>query len=464
MSPRRRWAALGVLSASLLVIVMDLTILNVALPELTADLRPSATAQLWIVDIYSLLLAGLLITMSSLGDRWGRKRMLLTGFVVFGGASLLVLLADTPATVIAVRALLGVGGAMIMPTTLSLIRSIFTDPAERARALGVWAATSGLGAAIGPIVGGFLLEHFSWQAAFLVNVPFMALALGFGLWLLPEARDPKPGRWDFLGTVGSIAGMVALVWAIKHFAKEGLDDVTAWAALALALTLLTWFVRRCLTREDPLLDVRLFRRAPLTAGTIAALASMFAMAAMLLLVAQWLQNVEGFSPLAAGVRLLPLAVGGAIASALAPWLATKVGERAVLAGGLAIAAAGLGVVGIAGEPLAYGAVAVALALIGAGFGSLAIGSVLIMNSTPPEKAGNAAAIEEVAYDLGNVLGIAILGSIAAAITRAQLTDGAAPDAAFTESLVGVGLIGGVTMLAVSGLVYALLRQRVSLST
>jgi DHA2 family multidrug resistance protein-like MFS transporter len=292
MSPRRRWAALTVLSASLLVIVMDLTILNVALPELTADLRPSATEQLWIVDVYSLLLAGLLITMSAVADRWGRKRLLLLGFVVFGGASLLVLFASTPLTV------LGVGGAMIMPTTLSLIRSIFEDPAERARALGVWAATSGVGVAVGPIVGGLLLEHFSWQAAFLVNVPLMGVALGFGLWLLPEARDPEPGNWDLLGTAGSIAGMVALVWTIKHFAKEGFDDLAAWAGLAVAIGLLTWFVRRCLTREDPLLDVRLLQGAPLAAGAVAALASMFAMAAMLLLIAQWLQTVEGHSPLA----------------------------------------------------------------------------------------------------------------------------------------------------------------------
>lgn len=486
LSPRRRWAALAVLSSSLLVIVMDMTILNVALPELSADLQPSASEQLWIVDVYSLLLAGLLVPMSALADRWGRKRMLLAGFGVFGGASLLVLAADTPLGVIAVRSLLGVGGAMIMPTTLSLIRSIFTDPAERARALGVWAATSSLGVAVGPIVGGLLLESFSWQAAFLVNVPVMVVAVIAGVLLLPEARDPAPGRWDAVATVLSIAGMIALVWSIKRFAKEGVDAAAAWAALAAAAALLTWFVRRCLRRPDPLLDVRLFTRRPFTAGTIAALASMFAMAALLLLLSQWLQLVEGHSPLEAGVRLLPLAAGALVVAPLAPALGERIGARTVLAGGVATSAAGFLVLWLAGGDLAYPAVALALVLLGGGAGSLAIASAIIMSGTPPEKAGNAAAIEETAYDLGNVLGVAILGSVAAAFFRSQLDLGPGLDpalahdaqeslggaleiaaangladlaaragAAFTDSLVQLGLIGGVTLLAAAALVFAL---------
>src|SRR5690606_7109159 len=190
-----------------LVIMMDITVLNVALPDLAAQLRPTANQQLWIVDAYSLALAGLLVPMSALADRWGRKRLLLTGFTVFGGVSLLVLAAASPAAVIAVRALLGAGGAMIMPTTLSMIRSVFTDPRERATALGVWAAVSSLGMAVGPIVGGVLLERFSWHAAFLVNVPLMVAALAAGLLLLPEVRAPNPGRWDVVATVLSVVGM-----------------------------------------------------------------------------------------------------------------------------------------------------------------------------------------------------------------------------------------------------------------
>lgn len=398
----RRWACLTVLSAGLLVISMDMTVLNVALPDLAADPAPTASGQLWIVDVYSLVLAGLLVPMSALADRWGRRRLLLAGFAVFGGASLMVSAADSPATVIAVRALLGVGGAMIMPTTLSMIRAVFTDPAERATALGVWAAISSLGVAMGPIVGGLLLEHFSWHAAFLVNVPLMVVALIAGLLLLPESRDPAPGRWDAAATVLSVVGMVALVWAIKRFAKEGPVDSAAWAAAVSATVLLGWFVLRCLRRPDPLLDVRLFARAPFTAGTVAALSWMFATAALLLLVAQWLQLVEGHSPLWAGVYLLPLAGGAAVASPLAPALAARIGARTVLAGGLAVA--GVGFLALYAVPgtLGYPVIALALALLGAGGGSPAIASAIIMSGTPPAKAGNAAAIEETAYDLGNV--------------------------------------------------------------
>ncbi|MFI8896361.1 MFS transporter [Streptomyces paradoxus] len=490
LSARRRWGSLAVLSASLLVVVMDMTILNVALPDMTAALAPSASQQLWIVDVYSLLLAGLLVAMSALGDRWGRKLLLLGGFAVFGGASVLVLAADSPAMVIAVRAALGVGGAMIMPTTLAILRTVFTDPAERATALGVWAATSSFGAAAGPIVGGLLLEHFSWRAAFLVNVPLMAVALVAGLLLLPESRDPSPGAWDVPATALSVAGMVALVWSIKRFAKEGLDAPAAWAALLAAAVMLTRFVRRCLRRPKPLLDVRLFQRKPFTAGTVSALAVMFAMGALLLLVAQWLQLVEGHSPLQAGVHLLPIAAGAGVASFLAPALAPRIGARTVLAGGLAVTAAGFLALWATSGTLGYPVVALALTLLGAGTGSLAIASAIIMSGTPQAKAGNAAAIEETSYDLGNVLGVAVLGSAAAVVYRShldaasldnqvvspsQLTtaqeslSGAldiaartgAPELAaraqnaFSDSIATIGLLGGLAMLAAAAAVFLL---------
>jgi DHA2 family multidrug resistance protein-like MFS transporter len=223
VSAGRRWGALAVLSASLLVVVMDLTILTIALPDLAADLRPSAAQQLWIIDSYSLVLAGLLVSMSALADRWGRRRMLLAGFVVFGGASALVLVARSAETVVAVRALLGIGGAMIMPTTLSMIRTVFTDPRERATALGVWSAVAALGAAVGPIVGGLLLENFGWRAAFLVNVPCMAVALVAGVLVLPEARDPalaeraKDAFVTAMADTSLVAGVVMLVVAAVVF-------------------------------------------------------------------------------------------------------------------------------------------------------------------------------------------------------------------------------------------------------
>ncbi|MFF0717522.1 MFS transporter [Micromonospora sp. NPDC003816] len=437
LSPRRRWAALAVLSTSLLVVVMDMTILNVALPDMAAALSPTAAQQLWIVDIYSLVLAGLLVSMSTLGDRWGRRRLLLAGFSVFGGASLLILVAESAPMVIAVRALLGVGGAMIMPATLSMIRSLFTDPAERAKALGIWAAVASLGAAVGPIVGGVLLEHFAWQAAFLLNVPWMVAAIVAAVLLLPEARNPNPGRWDALATVLSIAGMTALVWSIKRIAKEGPTDLLALAALTAGLALLVWFVLRCLRSDSPLLRVRLFGVPSFTAGTLAALFTMMAMGSALLLSAQWLQLVRGMSPLQAGVALLPLAIAATVVSPLAPALAQRIGARTVLVGGLALAGLGFAVLAVAPEPLGYTPVGIFLALLGAGMGSLAIASAIIMSGTPAEHAGSAAAIEETSYELGAVLGVAVLGSTAAALYRAELPASDLAAAGLSPEQVGV---------------------------
>ncbi|MEU6790011.1 MFS transporter [Nonomuraea angiospora] len=427
----RRWAALAVLSASLLLITMDMTILNVALPQISADLRPGAVELLWMIDVYSLVVAGLLVAVSALGDRWGRKRMLVSGFVLFGLASVAVLWADSPAEVIAVRALLGVGGAMIMPSTLSMIRNLFTDARERATALGVWAAMAAVGGALGPIVGGLLLEAFSWHAAFLVNVPVMAVAVVTGLLLLPESRNPDPGRWDALGTVLSMVGMIALVYAIKHVATEGLDAWTALTAVLAAVTL-TWFVRRCLRRPDPLLEIRLFRGGAFTSGTVAAFTTSIAMAGMMLLMVQWAQLVQGYSPLQTGLAMLPMAVGSAVLSPLAPALATRIGARTVLAGGLVVGALGFVVLWIA--PTTYPWVAVSILLIGAGMGSLAIASAVIMAGAPAEKAGSAAAIEETSYEIGGTFGVAVLGSLAAALYRAELPENATD--AVRESLGG----------------------------
>ncbi|OUZ10321.1 hypothetical protein BHE97_08240 [Aeromicrobium sp. PE09-221] len=499
MTTRQRWAALLMLAGSLLVVMMDMTILIMALPALVEDLGPSSAQQLWIIDIYSLILAGLLIPMSALADRWGRKKVLLTGFAIFGVVSVLVLFATSAVHVIVLRALLGAGGAMIMPTTLSMIRTIFTNPKERATALAVWSVVSGVGAIIGPLVGGTLLEFFDWHAAFLINVPFVAVAIVAGLILLPEARDPNPPRWDLPATVLSIAGMSALVWSIKQLAKHGWGDIGSWAAIAASLALMTWFVLRCLRRSDPLLDVRLFKSKPFTAGTLAAMASMFGMAALILLVAQWLQAVEGLSPVVAGVALLPMVLGSLVFAPFAPTLAIRIGARNVLAGGLAIAGLGMLLLFGIGSTFTYWQLAPAMALVGAGLGSLAIASAIIMGSTPTEKAGNAAAIEESMYDLGNVLGIAVLGSIAAAIYRTQLAIGDFADQgitgtlahdsresivgalavaeqtdtpalattaidAFTQSIVQTSLVGGLIMLAAAIVVHRLVPKSFDIAT
>ncbi|WP_370247977.1 MFS transporter [Nocardioides sp.] len=429
----RRWAGLAVLALSLLVVVLDMTVLNVALPALTADLRPTAVEQLWIVDAYALVLAGLLIPLSALADRWGRRRMLLLGFAIFGLGSLAVLVADSPAAVIGVRVLLGVGGAMIMPATLSLIRTLFPDPGERALALGIWAAMASVGAALGPVVGGALLEVFSWHAAFLLNVPLMALALVAGVLLLPESRSERPGRLDAAGVLLSITGMTALTAAVKDLGKHGAEPL-GLALLALGALALTMFVRRCLHQPDPMLAVRLFADRVFRAGVVTALASATVMMALLLLASQWLQLVQGWSPLQAGAALLPLAVGGLIGSPLAPSIAARIGVRTVLVGGLALTALGLAVVGLLPRPLPYPGLVVAFGLVGLGTAALGVGSALIMGRAPAHQAGSAAAVEEMCYELGAVLGVAVLGSLAGIVYRSGLPDGA--DVAARESLAG----------------------------
>lgn len=450
----RRWAGLAVLSASLLVVVMDMTILNLALPAMSADLRPSPVELLWVVDAYPLALAGLLVVAGALGDRWGRRRMLVGGFTLFGVASLLVLAADSPAEVIAVRALLGVGGAMIMPSTLSLIRALFSDPRERATALGVWGSVASVGGALGPLVGGALLERFSWHSAFLFNVPVMVVAVVASLLLLPESRSARPGRLDAPTILLSVLGMVALVHAIKQLGKDGPGPVPVLVALVAAAAL-ALFVRRCLRAAEPMLELRLFRGRAFSAGMVTALVTSFAMAGLLLLVAQWLQLSEGYPPFRAGLALLPMAAGGVLAGPFAPALAARVGARTVLTGGLVVGAAGLLLLAVLPQPLAYPGVAVALLLVGLGLASLAVASAVIMAGAPLHQAGSAAVLEESSYEIGAVLGVAVLGSVAASVGIGAATLG--------EALGRVGLAGGLAMLAVACLVARLAPRELDLS-
>ncbi|WP_232680320.1 MFS transporter [Nocardioides sp. R-C-SC26] len=461
----RRWAGLAVLSASLIVVVMDMTILNVALPDLARDLGVGAVAQLWIVDAYALVLAGLLIPVAALADRWGRRRMLLLGYAIFALASTLVLFADSAAAVIALRAGLGIGGAMIMPATLSLIRALFPDPHERAFALSIWAAMAGAGSAAGPVVGGALLEAFSWHAAFLVNVPLMLVGIAAGLWLLPESRSDRPGVIDPAGVVLSVGGMTAVVYAVKHLGKYGADPLTL-VILTAGVLAMTAFVRRCLHQPDPMLAVRLFAVPGFRAGVLTALTSATVMMALLFVGSQWLQLVQGWSPLIAGVALLPMALGGLVGSPMAPALAARVGLRTMLVGGLVVLASGLLVIGLLPHPLPYVGVAVGLLLVGFGTAALGLGSALIMGSAPTHQAGSAAAVEEMSYEIGAVLGVALLGSLAGIVYRHGLPDSASPAAvgalagalgspsagaamaSFTEAVSAVGLAGGVlTLLA-----------------
>lgn len=476
----RRWAGLAVLSASLLVVVMDLTILNVALPELTVDVGAGPLAQLWIVDAYSLVLAGLLVPVTAVGDRWGRRRILLTGFTIFGVASAAVLLADSPGTVIGIRVFLGIGGSMIMPATLSLVRALFPDATERAFALGIWGSTAAAGAAIGPVAGGLLLEHFSWHAAFLVNVPLMLVAVVAGRRLLPESRSARPGRIDAAGVLLSFAAMTSLVFAVKRLGMDGVD-LLAVMLLLVGASAGTIFVRRCLRQPDPMLAVRLFANPVFRAGIVTALVTSLALTGLLLVGAQWLQFVEGFSPLAAGAALLPLAVGGLVGPPLAPAVANRIGVRPVIVGGLVALGIGMLVLAVLPRPMSYPGVGLALLVVGLGTAALALASAVIMGAAPVDQAGSAAATEELSYELGAVLGVTILGSIAGAVYRAGLpgdapgdvvdsmgnalgTAFAAPAAqAFTTGFAVLGLVGGLLSLAVAVVVLRQLPARLDLA-
>lgn len=497
MTSKERWMALIVLSLSLFVIMMDMTILIIALPDMIRDIKPTASQQLWIVDIYSLVLAGFIIPMSVFADKWGRKKVLLLGFLLFGVTSLLIVFSKVPEYVIGVRFVLGFAGAMIMPTTLSMIRIIFTNAKERAMALAIWAMVSGLGSVLGPIIGGLLLERFSWQATFLINVPVAIFAVVASLFLLPEVKV-KSGGWDFIGTFLSITGMIGLVWSIKTISKEGITDITSWVIGMIAITILTIFIRRNMRSETPMLEMKLFTNLSFSSSMIAAFFSMFSMSAVLLLVSQWLQTVEALSPLSAGIHLLPMAGGALVFTPLAPKLASRFTPKVILPLGIAIAGIGFLMIYFGGNEVEYKILFVSLLLIGAGTGALAIATSIIMIVTPIEKSGNASALEEVMYDLGNVFGIAILGSLASNFYRSQLdikqfvssglnTDLAGlsnesiagalevskivemPELAhqailaFNNSFITTALIGGLIMIGIAIVIYLMIPKSLSIT-
>ena len=483
MSPARRWAALAVLNLAVLLVAVDATVLNLAIPQITVALAPSGTELLWILDVYALVLAGLLVSAGSLADRLGRRRVLLVGCTVFGAASVLAAFATSPEMLIAARVLLAVGGATIMPSTLALIRTIFTDARRRTLAIGLWSAMAAGGAAVGPILGGVLLERFWWGSVFLINVPVMVLLLVAGPLVLPEARAAATGRWDAAGAAASIAGLIALVYALKNAAAYGaVPDVLVTAVVAVAA--LTWFVRRQTRTAHPLIDVSLFRRRPFTGAVLGNLFAMLALSGLLLFVSQYLQLVLGHPPLAAGMRLLPLTVGALLGAPLTARLVARAGPRATIATGLAAGA--LGMLGFASAlNQAYPVVAGALLLVGTGVGvAVTATSELIVTSAPADRAGAASSISETAYELGTGLGVALLGTLLAGLYRGALppevaagpgreslasaaqaaaelpaADGAgvldAARAAFLDALQGTGLVSAALLATAAALVLAL---------
>ncbi len=426
---------------------MDATILNVALPTLAADLAPSGVETLWIVDIYGLVLAGLLVAMGGLGDRIGRRRLLTIGLVLFGLASVAAALAQTPAHLLVARAALGVGGAMLMPSTLSILRTVYTDARERTIAIGIWSAVASGGFALGPIVGGAVLEIAPWGWVFAINVPVVLVGLVLVWRIVPESRNPDPGPWDMPAVLLSVSGMLALVWAVKHVGKDGLDLIgplaAAGGACALAL-----FVRRQARSRTPILDVTLFRDRRFAGSAVAVLFVFFGFGGMLLLLTQFLQIVEGHGPLAAGVRLLPLAAAVAVVSPVTHLLVERLGANVVVAGGFTLVAAGLAVVGTLEPGDAELVLVLGLALTGAGGGLAATAaSAAIMACAPVRRAGGAAAVQETAYELGGALGVAVLGSVMAAAYRADLPRDVG--AAVRDGLPGAAALGDPGVLTVA---------------
>ncbi|GLY70112.1 MFS transporter [Amycolatopsis taiwanensis] len=415
---RRHWIALAVLVLPVLLMSVDMTVLGFALPYLSEDIGPSGAEQLWIVDIYSFVLGGLLVLMGTLGDRIGRRKLLLSGAVVFGGASVLAAFATSPALLIAARALLGVGGATLMPSTLSLIRSIFTDSAQRRVAIAVWGAGFSGGMAAGPVVGGWLLEHYWWGSVFLINVPVMLVLLVAGPLLLPEARDPAPGRFDPISALLSLAAILPVVFGIKRFAAHGADPFAVLAVLA-GLVFAVVFVRRQRGLPDPMLDLTLFRHRAFSVSVLTNMLGVFALAGLLFLVPQYLQLVLGLRPMTAALWLLPTTAAGVAGSLAAARLARRVRLPWLIGGGLLAGAAGFLVlvqIGVDG-----GLAMLVLGLVLVGFGvplSETLTNDLIITVAPPERAGAASAISETGYELGGALGTAIMGSIAAAVYRA----------------------------------------------
>jgi EmrB/QacA subfamily drug resistance transporter len=412
----RRWQILAVLCVSLFVIVMDNTIVNVALPTLARELDAGTSSLQWIVDAYTLVFAGLLLAAGGLGDRFGRKGALLAGLALFGAFSAAGAFASTTEQLISARAVMGVGAALIFPTTLAIVVNVFTQPRERAAAIGIWTAIAGVGVALGPISGGWLLEHFSWGSVFLVNVPVTVAGIVGTLVLVPRSRDPRAPRLDLPGLALSIAGVTLLVWSLIEAPSHGWISATTIGGIAGAAVLLavfSWWERRV---PAPLLDVNLFRNMRFTAASFAITLGFFALFGFIFLVTQYLQLVKGYSALQAGVRTLPFAIAMVVAAVSSPKVVQRIGTKLVVAAGLALMAGGFAIASTNDAPTSYSVIASAMVLMGFGLGSAAAPATeSILASLPREKAGVGSAVNDTTREVGGTLGVAVLGSIMASV-------------------------------------------------
>jgi EmrB/QacA subfamily drug resistance transporter len=439
----RRWWILAVLCLSLLVIGLDNTILNVALPTLVRDLHASDSQLQWIVDAYVLVFAGLLLTTGSLSDRFGRREALGVGLLIFGAGSVASAFAGSAGVLIATRALMGVGGALIMPSTLSILTNVFPRE-ERGRAIGIWAGVSGLGIGLGPMAGGWLLNHFWWGSVFLVNVPVVIVAITAGRLIVPTSKDPAAPRIDPVGVVLSVAGLVTLVYAIIEAPNHGWTDPAVVSEFAVAVAVLAAFVWWELHTDHPMLNVRFFENPRFTAANLSITLVFFAMFGSLFFVTQYLQFILGYTPLQAGMRTAPIALVMIVVAPVTGMLVQRLGNKVLVTAGMVVAAAGLFIMSRTSVDSGYAHVLASMVVLASGM-SLAMtpATESIMGSLPREKAGVGSAMNDTTRQVGGALGVAVLGSIFASTYASglgtALTGLPAAAAAQAESSVGGAL-------------------------
>jgi EmrB/QacA subfamily drug resistance transporter len=437
----RRWATLGVLCLSLLVIVVDGSIVNVALPTLVRTLHASTASLQWVTDAYTLAMAGLLLSLGSLGDRIGRHRVLAGGLAVFGLGSLFAALSGSAGELIVSRVVMGVGAAAIMPATLSILTNVFTVPGERAKAIAMWSAVSGLGVAIGPTLGGWLLEHFSWGSIFAVNLPIVALALVAGRVVVPPSRDAHPKALDPIGLVTSVAGVVAVVYAIIEAPSYGWLSARTVGVAAAGLAILAGWILFELRSSHPMVDLRVFANARFSAASVAVTMIFLALFGWLFLFTQQLQFVLGYDTLQAGVRALPFAVTIGVVAQPAAKLAARIGTKRVVSAGLALMAVGFALMATSTAHTGYGFLLPASIVIAAGMGlAMAPATESIMGALPPAQAGVGSAVNDTTRSLGGALGVAVMGSIASSVFSSHIRPALAhvPTAVATQAKASVG--------------------------
>lgn len=443
---RREWLGLAVIALPCLLYSMDLTVLNLAVPHLSADLKPSSSQLLWIVDIYGFLIAGCLVTMGTLGDRIGRRRLLLTGAAAFGVASLAAAFSSSAEMLIAARAVLGVAAATLAPSTLSLLRNMFHDSKQLTFAISVWIASFSAGGAIGPLIGGLLLEHFWWGSVFLINVPVMILLLMLGPTLLPEFRDPKARRLDVISAALSLLAVLAVTYGIKKIAENG---AALWPVLSIVTGIVIGavFIRRQKKLADPLIDLSLFRSLTFSSALAVNVLGFFIAFGTFLFIAQYLQLVLGLSPMVAGLWTAPSGLAFVAGSMLTPLIVSRVRTTRVIAGGFALAAVGFVVLTQIGGSNGLAVVVAGFFIVSLGLAPVfTLATDLVVGTAPPERAGVASGLSETSAELGGALGIAVLGSFVTAMYRTHLLS-LPPDAPQGAAQLARDTLGGAAAIA-----------------